>query len=166
MIKLAAILLFGVLSGAVAAQTVSAERKIELRKIIEADTKKGCEEFLSQFMNSAKPDATEKDRHLARLGIKEACYNKTYTQYRCVLANMPSLTKATECIEKANSEQITAFKLVTDYGATIARRSAECEMKSRLFEAEIEFSPYPFLEDDKEQPRLYDFARMVECLRR
>jgi hypothetical protein len=34
-------------------------------------------------------------------------------------------------------------------------------MQTRLFEAEIEFPPYPFLGD----AQLFDVVRMVECLR-
>jgi hypothetical protein len=90
-------------------------------------------------------------------------YNKAYNQYRCVLLHPTSFAEASACSQKANRAIATYVQLTTQYFSTVAVRSPKCEMQARLFEAEIEFPPYSFLKG--KGAKLFDHARMVECLR-
>jgi hypothetical protein len=72
-------------------------------------------------------------------------YNKAYDQYRCAVLHPTSIAEMKECVRKANLELGIYLKLATEYFSTVAPRSARCEMKNRLFGAEIEFPPFSFL---------------------
>lgn len=160
--KLMTILLFSFISGAVVAQTLSSDHKKVLRDMLETDFAKETQTAIEEFFAEAKNKGTEEERRLAIRGIKGMLYNKAYNQYRCILAHPTSFPDVQECSAKANRDLAVYFRLATQYFSTVAKRSMQCEMQSRLFEEEIDFPPYPFFEG----ARLFDHARMTECLRK
>ena len=52
--------------------------------------------------------------------------------------------------------------ITTDYASVVLRRTAKCELKARMFEAEIEFPPFEFLKTSG--TGLMDFKVMNACL--
>jgi hypothetical protein len=157
--KLLAVLLLICFSGATAAQTLSADRKKQLREYIQGDIAKETDELVKTFLAETK--GSEDELRLGVEAIKDMLYNKAYNQYRCVLIHPTSASEINECFVMAIRQMAIYHKLAADYFSTIAKRSRQCEMQTRLFEAEIEFPPYSFLGN----AQLFDYARMNECLR-
>jgi hypothetical protein len=162
--KTVAMLLLTCVSAAAAPQTLSADQKKAIREVIGIDSAKETEELVNSFLKAAKkekPTATADELQKATEGIEFVQYNKAYNQYRCILEHPTSPEQGQECALDANRNIAIYLKLTNEYSSTIANRSARCEMKTRLFKAEIEFPPYPFMGD----AQLFDHGRMIECLR-
>ena len=94
-------------------------------------------------------------------------YNKAYIYYSCIVSLGPAATTdevISDCVNEPIAETIAANNFMTDYLPLIERnpKALKCELKTRLFKAEVEFPPYNFLLG--EGIHLYDFKEMRACL--
>lgn len=160
--KSIAILLMLLVGGGAFAQTLSSERRKELRGILENDFAKQTENAVAEMLRLSKGGGTPEERQEAIKGVKSLMYNKAYNLYRCALLHPTSLSDAEECSSNANREMLVLFNLISSYSSLIAKRSLRCEMETRLFKAEIDFPPFSYMGE----AHLFDHERMVECLRR
>ena len=160
------ILVLLVVGSPVMAQSPTPEMKRSLRAFLEPEIAKETEAALRDFMTAARARGTDEspDLPLALSGVKSLVYNSAYARYRCMLENIRSPDLAGECYRKAILELYASYKIFTEYTAQVAPRSKRCQLEARLFEAELEFPPYKFLEG--EGMNLYDHGRMAACLRK
>jgi hypothetical protein len=149
------------ISGTAAAQNWTAERKQKLRNMLESEYSIKTQKWLGDLNAQIKPGATPSERSMAAGALKLMLYNQAYGQYRC-LTTSASWAEAEECNKRVGRDIAIYFRLATDHFSAVAGRSDQCEMQTRMFEAEIEFPPFPFLQG----AQLYDIPRMVECLRK
>ena len=150
-------------SVAARAQTMqlSSSQKQEWRGVVEREIKEDFDAAAPMFRKELEGKGTPEERRLAFELVKFLFYNKAYNWYRCGIDHMPFEDKIRNCILNLNRQIAVNLKLSFDYFSSIARRSQECEMRARLFEAEIEFPPYDFLEG----AQLFDFRLLNDCLR-
>ncbi len=112
------------------------------------------------------------EMEVATDGIRMLFYNKAYNQYFCfsTLLVQPGKTAddALACAYARNIELAKHVKIVSDYEALIkskAAKATQCFLKSRLFDAEIEFPPFDFLRtSDGKDNTLYDYKALNLCL--
>jgi hypothetical protein len=121
-----------------------------------------------KLVQSLRPErGTQKDYEIAVTGTKMLVYNKAYIYYSCIMSLGPSGNFTNEqlsrCVEEKMRPVKRWFGLGANYASVIGdQRSVRCEMRTRMFEAELEFPPYDFLKD--KEVALYDVAKMNECL--
>jgi hypothetical protein len=150
-------------SATAAAQVRTEEGKQRIRKILEAEFSAKTAKYLRDLRDDTKRNgATKAEQIMAADAWKRMLYQEAYGQYRCVTTSS-SFAEAEECMKRAGADLVILYRLITQHGPLVADRSARCEMQSRLFDAEIEFPPFSFL---KGATKLYDLARMFECLRK
>ena len=100
-------------------------------------------------------------------------YNRAYIFFSCFLSLDPALALGdtaktqqalSDCVREPLKEMTASLKLVTDYGPLFLRnpKAMKCELKARLFKAELEFPAYDFLASDKVY--LYDHKTLGACL--
>jgi hypothetical protein len=162
--KRLAALLLALVPLAAGAQTIqkTPQVKTELRLLLEPSVRGDFEAALKTLEAKIKPGMPENEVKMAKEGLQSLSYNKAYNHYRCYLEHAPSVEKGDECIQERVKHFLVYNNLTRDYFSSVAGRTKQCEMQSRLFEAEIEFPPYSFLKG----AHLFDFQHMNECLRR
>ena len=152
MTRITTVMLVCLLTSAAAAQTSVDERNKRFREDLEAQSVTDTDRALKELLAQAKDKGTEDERRQAAEGVKGLLYNMAYIKYHCV---------TTTNAEQFGDDLFIYSRLVVDYSAALAERSVQCEIQSRLYEAENEFPPFPIWKDAK----LFDFARMNKCLR-
>jgi len=97
-----------------------------------------------------------------------AYYNKAYAYYRCGKTARPSADadivepEFVRCFEDYKA-QFSKFMKLVDYVLAIdLHTQMQCEMRTRLFEAELEFPAFDFLQG--EGVGLVDFKKWNDCL--
>ena len=121
----------------------------------------------------AHKNGSDEQRKAAIAGIKLAMYNKSYINFKCLLtaiydaqeADRETLdeTKLEHCAKGPLSQLYTNYKMLVDYRKAMEPITAKrCEMRARLFDSELEFPPFDFLNGD--EPALFDFEKWHECL--
>jgi len=154
---------------------------IILKKIIEPQIKEEFEKDLSLFREEAlknDPRFLEKnsrDVELVTDEIKSRFYNKAYNLYVCVktlaadasLSNDERSKRLPGCYLDRNKELAKNFKMMTEYLSLFmsqAGKTEQCMLKSRLFDAEIEFPPFDFLKQSNGRDALYNYPLLNTCL--
>ena len=160
MTKITTVMLVCLLTSAAAAQTSVDERNKRFREDLEAQSVTDTDRALKELLAQAKDKGTEDERRQAAEGVKGLLYNMAYIKYHCVTTTNAE-READACMKKFGDDLYIYSRLVVDYSAALAERSLQCEIQSRLYEAENEFPPFPIWKDAK----LFDFARMNKCLR-
>jgi hypothetical protein len=129
-------------------------------------------EFVMEQVLVRKGESDEQ-RKIAILGIKLAMYNKSYINFKCLLtaiydaqeADRATLdeTKLEDCAKGPLSQLYMSYKIFIDYRKAIEPMIAKrCKMHARLFDDEIKFPPFDFLNGDEQE--LFDFEKWHECL--
>lgn len=123
---------------------------------------------LEAKLKEKKVEPTSSQASDAREGLKLMLYNKAYNHYVCTLAEFRkdeaqrSEASLSACAEHRNKQAIK-FTRMLDYAPVIgASEFRRCGLQSRLFDAELEFKPYPFLEG--EGMELYDYEKYNRCI--
>ena len=122
------------------------------------------------LVRKGEPDEQRKS---AILGIKLTMYNKSYINFKCLLtaiydaqeASRETLdeTKLEDCAKGPLSQLYTNYKLLVGNREAIEPMIAkQCEMRARLFDGELEFPPFDFLNGD--EPELFDSEKWHACL--
>jgi hypothetical protein len=104
-------------------------------------------------------------RDLAKDAIKDLFYNKAYHLYVCAKSNDEWKTVQL-CYDQHNKEMVKGIKIMTQYTSLLASKGtkeAECELKARLFDAELEFPAFDFLKRVSGPDALYDYTLMSAC---
>jgi len=167
--------------GHLATPLIAEEGNQALRSIAEEQTKDAFDQAVSKFRKAAQ----EKDSHvfdkepndMERVidAIKSLYYNDAYSLYICMKvaaaettpSGDESIQKMRNCHEKRNSAQRNTVKILMQYTSLFTRnkeKAKQCELKSRLFDAEIEFPPFDFLKQSDGRDNLYDYSLMNQCL--
>jgi hypothetical protein len=72
-------------------------------------------------------------------------------------------TKLEDCAKDPLSQLYTNYKILVYYRKALEPITAKrCEMRARLFDGELEFPPFDFLNGD--EPALFDFGTWHACL--
>jgi hypothetical protein len=167
--------------GHLATPLIAKEGNQALRSIAEQQTKDAFDQAVSKFRKAAQ----EKDSHvfdkepndMERVidAIKSLYYNDAYSLYICMKvaaaetapSGDESIQTKRNCYEKRNSAQRNTVKILMQYTSLFTRnkeKAKQCELKSRLFDAEIEFPPFDFLKQSDGRDNLYDYSLMNQCL--
>ena len=167
--------------GHLATPLIAEEGNQALRSIAEQQTKDAFDQAVSKFRKAAQ----EKDPHvfdkepndMERVidAIKSLYYNDAYSLYICMKvaaaetapSGDESIQTKRNCYEKRNSAQRNTVKILMQYTSLFTRnkeKAKQCELKSRLFDAEIEFPPFDFLKQSDGRDNLYDYSVMNQCL--
>lgn len=95
-------------------------------------------------------------------GIRLVFYNKAYAVYACVKNAIELLENIDlKACEAKMSAQLNMNMKLSDYIDAVGDRAAiRCEMQSRLFQEELEFPPFEFLEG----ARLFDYDKLNACI--
>ena len=107
-----------------------------------------------------------KKQEMAVEGLKFVFYNKAYIYYSCArslkgnFAGQPFFDCASDRLQGAQ-EAIKLSEYTSLLGNPMILR---CELKARLFKAEIEFQPYDFLVREHNGNALVDFEKLNACL--
>jgi hypothetical protein len=144
--------------------------------MIESQLKPEYDNALATLIKAAQANAKSRgnanDPHEMEIAtdfVKEMFYNKAYVLYRCLKDGASTKgspeekwDQAQACYKASNLQIIKAYKIVSDYPSW--PWEAECELKSRLFDAEVEFPPFDFLRETTSSNRLLDHNRLIECI--
>ena len=116
---------------------------------------------------------SDEQRKVAIARIKLAMYNKSYINFKCWLSAIFDAqetgretldqTKLEDCAKGPLSQLYTNYKIWVDYRRAMEPITAKrCEMRARLFDGELEFPPFDFLNGN--EPTLFDFEKWHACL--
>jgi hypothetical protein len=116
---------------------------------------------------------SDEQRKAAIAEIKLAIYNKSYINFKCFLnaiydaqeAGRETLdeTKLEDCAKGPLSQLYTEYKIWVGFRKAMDPMIAKrCEMHARLFDGELEFPPFDFLNGN--EPALFDFEEWHACL--
>jgi hypothetical protein len=151
-----------------------------LRPFIERQMKQEFDAGIADFMKLAlsnNPHFLDKQDHeveLAKDAVKGLFYNKAYHLYVCAksigvgwrVLSDDEWKKVQLCYDQHNKEMLKGIKIMTQYTSLLASKAAkeeECELKARLFDAELDFPPFDFLRRSDGADKLFDFAVMTAC---
>jgi hypothetical protein len=140
-----------------------------------ADLQKGAKADFEQRLKNARELArqrgrsnmSEKDRQGAISAFKNLFYNSLYIRYHCMMTEWTEdvekfATQVKQCFDERAAAHQKFFQLSENIRAFDNQTLLRCELVSRLFEAEIEFPRFDFLQDDN--VFLFDAAKLNECL--
>jgi hypothetical protein len=130
-------------------------QQIFLRTVLESNARAEFDKTLAAI----NPKATAQQRENVTNALKLVEYNKIYGVYTCVLASSADKDKILACQAKLLKELRRFRGLISTIRP---ERIRECEMRHRLYDAEIEFPPYKFLKGPMSY--LYDLSKFDECL--
>ena len=167
--------------GHLATPLIAEDGNQALRSIAEEQTKDAFDQAISKFRKAAQEknshvfDKESNDMERVIDAIKSLYYNDAYSLYICMKVaaaeTAPSGDKSIQtmrnCHEKRNSAQRNTVKILMQYNSLFMRnkeKAKQCELKSRLFDAEIEFPPFDFLKQSDGRDNLYDYSLMNQCL--
>jgi len=162
-------LLVAVQSPSPSQQDTALDLKKEATAIIERNIRAEFEHTMKEVFWPKMANASEEDKKLGLKSTKWLFYNKAYAYYRCGTtdARGSSDVKLIErefvrCFEDHAAQFKKTLKLV-DYAPAIdLHTQIQCEMRSRLFEAELEFPAFDFLQGDGVY--LLDYKKWNDCL--
>ena len=165
--------------GHLATPLIAEEGNQALRSIAEKQTKDAFDQAVSKIREAAQEknsqDKESNDVERVIDAIKSLYYNDAYSLYICMKvaaaetapSGDESIQKMRNCHEKRNSAQRNTVKILMQYNSLFMRnkeKAKQCELKSRLFDAEIEFPPFDFLKQSDGRDNLYDYSLMNQCL--
>lgn len=151
-------------SGSIFAQQVSKDRIEELRKIVERDTRLKFEKAVIVLNERQKAKNVSAGTYRKAMdGIKNIFYYEAYSWHSCVLATLNTSFEDAEQCKKAKSIAREKYSKLASYPRVVAR-SADCEMRSRLYEEEIDFPPFDFLKVQEGENYLLDFDALNKCV--
>ena len=160
---------------------IAEEANQALRSIAEEQTREAFDQAVSKFRKAAQ----EKNSHVFEKepndmertidAIKSLYYNDAYSLYICmkvaVAEAAPSgdepIQKMRNCHQKRNFAQRNTVKILMQHFSLFMsnkEKAKQCELESRLFDAEIEFPPFDFLKQLDGRDNLYDYSLMNQCL--
>jgi len=158
-----------------------------IRSFVEQEIKPEFEKGITDFMEAARTRASVTDKHKLEIaidGIKDMFYSKAYGLYRCVkeadaatkeavAANKEAVAAnasdyIVKCYEAFNKRILKTYKIISALmeNPQLLHGGWEnkCELKSRMFDAEIEFPPFDFLRTTTGTNGLYDDDAFDACL--
>ncbi|MGE0677722.1 hypothetical protein [Pseudolabrys sp.] len=143
-------------SYAAVAQEAPMARKLRVRNEIEQMIRAQYDWMISQM----KP-SDEATKQMAIEGLKGLSYMKAYAMYKCAVS-WETQSKKMECLAE-NEKALRRFFRLSDYASVVPpERQFRCEMKNRLYDAEVEFPPFEFLRSQRS--RLLDQQKFFECM--
>jgi hypothetical protein len=157
----------------------SANAEDNLRSLIETQIKGEFDVGLQQFReialaNNPAAVANSHDWTLATDFVKSTFYNKAYNYYFCSKINQTDVSSSSEqkeqsyssCLSERGKGLLIAYKIGTQYNDLLRGRAGlQCELRARLFNAEIEFPPFDFLKQSNGQDALYDYTILNDCFK-
>jgi hypothetical protein len=128
-----------------------------LRVVLENEAKAAFDRRIAAI----NPKANKQQREDVTNALRLAEYNRIYGAYTCMLASPWDKDAILTCQKKFLKELRRFERLISTIGR---ERIVECEMRHRLYEAEIEFPPYEFLKGPISH--LFDLSKFDECVTR
>jgi hypothetical protein len=119
---------------------------------------------------------SDEQRRAAMVRIKWILYNKSYINFKCLVAAIYDAqaarrqtvddAKLEDCAKSLISQLYMNYKIWADYvKSTEPMVAKRCEMGVRLFDAELEFPPFDFLvKGELAELALFDFEKLNACV--
>lgn len=159
-----ALLLSGAVGLGIAQAQTAQDLKSFIRSYLEPEIRETFDKFdgivEKRIADGVISAPSPREREMAIMGVKNLLYYKSYSLYECIIKFRSDDAALKACEARVISAIAKQFGLA-EYADVVSNKNSRlCEMKSRLFEKEIEFPPFDFLAG----AQLYDIEKLNECI--